>query len=339
MSTSLPTGPSDVNQRDSLGAGDHAGHNRDHHDHHDHHDHRGHHDHHGHHHHVHTDIRPLRIAIALTATVFGVQVVGGFISGSLALLSDAGHVLVDLASLIIAFLGLRLAAKARAEHDIRYTFGLRRIEILAALTNGFLLVGICIYICIEGIRRFVDPTEVHAETMLPVAVIGFIANAVSAFYLHRSEHITTRSAYLHVLTDLMSSGAVIIGAIIIHLTHWDWVDPTLSILIALIILRGAIRVIREAGVILMESAPVGTDPNLVREAILNLPGVVDVHDIHIWQLGATDTTGSVHVVSQRTSDDVVMDVRNLLREQFRIEHVTVQVESRDLHDNGDCGSC
>ncbi|MBP6509463.1 MAG: cation transporter, partial [Candidatus Kapabacteria bacterium] len=149
--------------------------------------------HHGHGHiHEHRDIRPLRIAMALTATVFVAQVVGGIFSGSLALLSDAGHVLVDLASLLIAFFGLRLAAKARDQHDIKYTFGLRRIEILAALTNGFLLIGICIYIIVEAIRRLIDAdTHVHAESMLAIAIIGFIANAISAMYLHRSEHITT----------------------------------------------------------------------------------------------------------------------------------------------------
>lgn len=300
-----------------------------------------HHHHHGHGHiHEHRDIRPLRIAMALTATVFVAQVVGGIFSGSLALLSDAGHVLVDLASLLIAFFGLRLAARARDQHDIKYTFGLRRIEILAALTNGFLLIGICIYIIIEAIRRLIDAdTHVHAESMLAIAIIGFIANAISAMYLHRSEHITTRSAYLHVITDLMSSGGVIIAAIILSMTDWEWIDPVISILIALLISKGAVRVIRESSVILMESAPENINPDAVRSAIASIDGITNVHDIHVWQLTLNDNTATVHVVSTRPTDDVVRDVRGVLREQFSIEHVTVQVESDDLHSDGECGAC
>ncbi|MDZ4745022.1 MAG: cation diffusion facilitator family transporter [bacterium] len=289
--------------------------------------------------HEHRDIRPLRIAIALTGSVFLVQVVGGFLSGSLALLSDAGHVLIDLASLLVAFIGLRIAAKAREQHDARYTFGLRRIEILAALTNGMLLFGICIYILIEAVRRFAHPEHVHAGAMLVVAVIGFIANAISARYLHKSEHITTRSAYLHVITDLLSSGGVIVGAIVIALTDWDWVDPVLSILIALLVIRGSIRVIREAGIILMESSPNHILPAEVKTTLLALEGVSNVHDVHVWQLGAKEYAASVHIVSSRPSDDVVIEVQRTLREQFSIGHTTVQVESHNLHDTGDCGAC
>ena len=313
------------------------------HDHHDHsHDH-GHHDHHhGHGHiHEHTDIKPLRIAVALTSTVFVVQVVGGFVSGSLSLLSDAGHVLVDLASLLIAFFGLRLAARAREQHDIRYTFGLRRIEILAALTNGFLLVGICIYIVIEAIRRMAgdEHSHVDSELMLYVAIVGFIANAISALYLHKSEHITTRSAYLHVMTDLMSSLGVIIAAGVIKATGWELIDPLISILIAVVITRGAVRVIRESGVILMESAPLGITPVEVREELMKISGVRDVHDVHVWQLTLQQNAASVHVVSTRASDDVVRDVQEALKNKFKLTHVTVQVESEDLHANGECGSC
>ncbi|MEY2719805.1 MAG: hypothetical protein RLZZ273_1171 [Bacteroidota bacterium] len=312
---------------------------------HDHHDHNHDHGHGGHHHHghahEHTDIRPLRIAVALTATVFAVQVVGGFISGSLSLLSDAGHVLVDLASLLIAFFGLRLAARAREHHDIRYTFGLRRIEILAALTNGFLLIGICIYIVIEAVRRMAgdEHSHVDSELMLYVAIVGFIANAISALYLHKSEHITTRSAYLHVMTDLMSSLGVIIAAGVIKATGWELIDPLISILIAVVITRGAVRVIRESGVILMESAPLGITPVEVREELMKISGVRDVHDVHVWQLTLQQNAASVHVVSTRASDDVVRDVQEALKNRFKLTHVTVQVESEDLHANGECGSC
>ena len=265
------------------------------------------------------------------------QVVGGIISNSLALLSDAGHVFVDLASLLIAFFGLRIAQRAREQHDIRFTYGLRRIEILAAMTNGFLLVGICIYIGIEAVKRFWDPSHVHADSMLWIAVIGFIANGISALYLHSSEHITTRSAYLHVLTDLASSGGVIIGAVIIKTTGWEWVDPAISLLIAVMILRGAFGVIRQSGIILMESAPENIDPTVVQHELSMLDGVISVHDVHIWQLGQDDVQASVHVVSNHPNDSIVVSVKETLQEKYNIVHTTVQVETEDMHD--DCGGC
>jgi cobalt-zinc-cadmium efflux system protein len=311
------------------------GHHHEHHHGHDHH-------HHGHGHiHEHTDIKPLRIAVVLTSTVFIAQVVGGFASGSLALLSDAGHVLVDLASLLIAFFGLRLAARAREQHDIRYTFGMRRIEILAALTNGFLLIGICIYIVIEAVKRMSgdEHSHVDSEIMLYVAIVGFFANAVSALFLHKSEHITTRSAYLHVITDLLSSLGVIIAAGVIKYTGWELIDPLISILIALVITRGAVRVIRESGVILMESAPMDISPVEMREELMTIPGITDVHDVHVWQISLRENAASVHVVTARSSDDVVRDVREALKNRFQLTHVTVQVESENLRANGECGSC
>lgn len=301
-----------------------------------------HHHHHGHDHahdhvHEHRDIRPLRIAMVLTGTVFIAQVVGGFISGSLALLSDAGHVLVDLASLVIAFVGLRVAARAREKNDIRFTFGMRRIEILAALTNGFLLLGICIYIIMEAVRRFARPEHVHADSMLVIAVVGFIANGISAIYLHRSEHITTRSAYLHVITDLLSSVGVIVAAVILRVTDWEWIDPLISLLIAAVIIRGAVRVIKNASIILMESAPAHITPDVVRATLLGADGIKGVHDVHVWQLGEKDYTATVHVVSELPSDVVVLSVQTLMREKFDIAHTTVQVES--THFDHACGKC
>lgn len=298
------------------------------------------HHHHGHDHahvHEHRDIRPLRIAMLLTGTVFIAQVVGGFISGSLALLSDAGHVFVDLASLVIAFAGLRIAARAREKNDIRFTFGMRRVEILAALTNGFLLLGICIYIIMEAVRRFASPEHVHADSMLVIAIVGFVANGISAMYLHRSEHITTRSAYLHVITDLLSSAGVIIAAIILSVTDWQWIDPLISLLIAAVIIRGAVRVIKNASVILMESAPEHISPEQVRSALLSEANVTNVHDVHVWQLGSKDYTATVHVVSEHPSDEVVLTVQSVMKKQFDIDHTTVQVESPGF--DHACGNC
>lgn len=291
-----------------------------------------------HHHHInaHADIRPLRIAIVLTTTVLIVQFIGGVISNSLALLSDTGHVFVDLASLLIAFFGLRIAARRRGEHDVRFTFGLRRIEIIAALTNGFVLLGICIFIIVEAVRRFASPEHVHADEMLWVAVIGFVANGVSAWYLQHSSHITTRSAYLHVLTDLMSSGGVIVGAIILKLTEWVWIDPVVSIAIAVLIIRGAIRIIWQASVILMESAPENINVTELSDAIVALPGVTSVHDVHIWQLGQDDVSATVHVVTAQDNVEMVAVVKQLLLDRYGIHHATIQIETQHMNDS--CGA-
>lgn len=289
--------------------------------------------------HDHRDIKPLKIAITLTSLILVLQIVGGIVSNSLALLSDAGHVFVDLASLLIAYFGLRIAKRAREHHDIRYTYGLRRIEILAAMTNGFLLVGICIYIGIEAVKRFIDSSDghVHADSMLWVAIIGFVANGISALYLHSSEHITTRSAYLHVLTDLASSGGVIVAAIVIKMTGYDWVDPAISLMIALLILRGAFSVIKQSGTILMESAPENIDPKAVQTELASMDGILSVHDVHIWQLSQDDVKASVHVVTNLPNDSVVVAVKERLQEKYNISHTTVQVETENMDD--DCGGC
>jgi cobalt-zinc-cadmium efflux system protein len=175
--------------------------------------------------------------------------------------------------------------------------------------------------------------------MLYVAIVGFIANAVSALFLHKSEHITTRSAYLHVITDLLSSLGVIIAAGVIKYTGWELIDPLISILIALVITRGAVRVIRESGVILMESAPMDISPVEMKEELMTIPGITDVHDVHVWQISLRENAASVHVVTARSSDDVVRDVREALKNRFQLTHVTVQVESENLRANGECGSC
>ncbi|MCO6466417.1 MAG: cation transporter [Bradyrhizobiaceae bacterium] len=295
---------------------------------------------HGHHHHhhisQHADIRPIRIAIVLTTVVLLVQFIGGIISNSLALLSDTGHVFVDLASLLIAYFGLRIAARNREQHSERYTFGLRRLEVIAALTNGFILVGMCIFIMIEAVERFSSPEHVHAHEMLYVAIVGFIANGISAWYLQKSQHITTRSAYLHVLTDLMSSAGVIIGAIILLLTDWTWVDPVLSLVIALLIMRGAFRVIKEASIILMESAPEEIDVTELTEHLTTIPGVIDVHDVHVWQLSQDNLSATVHVVTEEHSDTMIARVKDVLNVKYRVSHATIQIESTNLNDS--CGA-
>ena len=213
-----------------------------------------HHDHsHGHHHTI-KDTRALKIAIAMTLTIFIAQVIGSYVSGSLALLSDAGHMLSDAGALIIALIALTMYANANQNKERlqRFTFGFKRIEVLAAMINGIILLSMCGFLIYESFMRVLFHTaDIHAEPMLITSVIGLIANVISAYMLHDAHHLSTRSAYLHVITDLLSSIAVILGGIIIHFTGWDIVDAILSIGISIYILRSAFRLIRSAGVILM----------------------------------------------------------------------------------------
>ncbi|MFM7775083.1 MAG: cation diffusion facilitator family transporter, partial [Candidatus Kapaibacterium sp.] len=199
------------------------------------------------------DSRALVIAMIMTGIIFLVQLGGSILSNSLALLSDSGHMLVDFASIVISFVGLRVALKRTQSH--RFNYGWRRVEILAALLNGTILFIMCGFIFVEAVQRFTSPEDVHAHEMLIVAVIGFVANGVSLYFLHGSDHLTTRSAYLHVLTDLLSSLGVIVGAVTIQLTGWELVDPLISILISVFITRSAYSLIKRAVVILMESTP------------------------------------------------------------------------------------
>lgn len=287
------------------------------------------------------DSRALLIAMIGTGVIFVAQVIGGFISNSLALLSDAGHMLTDLSALLISFAALRIAARPKGSYPDRFTYGLRRVEILAALLNGVLLLAMCAYIAYESIERFFSPEEVHTVPMLAVAVVGLLANIVSAFVLHGSESLNTRSAYLHVVTDLLSSVGVIAGGIVMYFTNITWIDPLLSLGISLLIVRSGYRVVREAGGILLESAPKHIDLDSVRSAISGTSEVRGVHDVHVWQVGAGEVAISAHVVleSLDRQEDVLQRLRDMLREKFAIAHSTIQLESKTFAEREQCHSC
>lgn len=306
------------------------------------HSHAGHcHDHGGHSHSHDRDSRALIIAMISTGVIFIAQVFGGFISNSLALLSDAGHMLTDFSALLISFAALRIAARPKGSYSNKYTYGLRRIEILAALLNGLLLLAICVYIVIESVQRFFVPEEVHTVSMLIVAAIGLGANIISAFVLHGSESLNTRSAYLHVITDLLSSAGVIAGGIVMYFTDFVWIDPLLSLTIALLIVRSGYRIVKEAGIILLESAPQHIDIDAVRSAMSGASAVRGVHDVHVWQVGAGEIAISAHVVLETLDyqEDVLQWLRTMLREKFAIAHSTIQLESKKFADREQCDSC
>ena len=241
--------------------------------------------------------RLLAISLSLTAIVMVVQVVGAALSGSLALLADAAHMFTDAAALVIALIASTVAA--RPAND-RRTFGYQRAEVLGALVNGIILIVVSAWVAYEGISRLLDPgdIEVAGGLMLVVAMIGLVANAVAMWLLSSAQRrsINVRGAYLEVLGDLIGSAAVIIAAIVIVTTGWAQADVIASLFIAAMIIPRAIGLLREVISVLVESAPAGTHVEEIRAHILGTPGVVDVHDVHVWQLTRGAPVFTAHVV-------------------------------------------
>jgi cobalt-zinc-cadmium efflux system protein len=273
----------------------------------------------------------LAAAFVLLAVFMVVEVVGGLVSGSLALLSDAGHMLTDVLGLGMALAAIQLASRG-SERD-HHTFGLYRLEILAALANAVLLVGVGGYVVWEALGRFDDPPEVHSGTMLVVAGLGLAAN-LAAFALLREgakESLNLQGAYLEVLADTVGSVAVIAGGILIQTTGWGWVDPAVGVAIGLWILPRTFRLGAQAVRILVQAAPPGVDLGALAADLAALPGVVDVHDLHVWTLTSEMDVASAHLmVAVGTDAHGVLDsARVVLRDGYRIDHATLQVEPDD----------
>jgi cobalt-zinc-cadmium efflux system protein len=283
----------------------------------------------------------LRIALVGTALVAVLELVGGFRAGSLALLSDAAHVTLDVVALVIALVA---SLQAGRPANLRQTFGFARLEILAALANGGLLFGVTIAIVIEAVRRFAAPTEPEGSIMLVVASIGLAVNLGIGMMLVRGMHgnLNVRAAVLHVAGDALGAVAVIAGGAAILATHAAWIDPALSLLVCGIIFAGVFAIMRQAGHVLLESAPDHAAIPLVRKRIRSFDGVVDVHDLHVWTIGSGSHALAVHVVldDRRISEAtaVLQRIDGAMRDEFEISHVTVQFEceSCDPSDNIIC---
>jgi cobalt-zinc-cadmium efflux system protein len=273
--------------------------------------------------------RGLILALAFTGIVMMVEAIGGILTNSLALLADAGHMLTDLLSLAMSFFALTLALRpATKEH----TYGFHRLEILSALANGVMLILIALYILHEAYKRLLVPEPVRSMEMLVVATIGFVANGASAFFLGGGESLNIRGAFLHVLSDALSSMGVVVGGVVMLLTGQYLVDPIISVLIATVILIGAYRLTREAVNILLEATPKGIDLDKVLEAVQGVEGVLDIHDVHIWSIASGLSAMSAHLLieDQLTSHStkIVEGVQRLLAERFGIAHTTLQCECK-----------
>lgn len=300
---------------------------------HDHHEHAGH-AHAGHgHDHAHTHAVSARnekvvlTALVLTATFMVVEVIGGVISGSLALIADAGHMLTDAAALALAWAGFRIGRRAS---DARRTFGYMRLEVLAGLINALTLFALVAWIFREAFLRLRDPGEVLAGPMLAVAVAGLLVNLAVFAILHRGDrdHVNIRGAMLHVLGDLLGSVAAIIAALVIHATGWMAIDPILSALVCLLILRSAWSLLRGAFHILMEGAPPDIDVDALRGHLLTaVPGVAEVQHVHVWSItsGRVLATLELGLADGADPGASVAAVKHELAERFGIGHATVEV--------------
>ena len=269
--------------------------------------------------------------LGLTAAVLVVEVIGSVLTGSLALLADAGHMATDVAGILLAVLAVTFAARPATPAR---TFGYYRLEILAAVVNAVLLFGVALVILVEAWRRWSEPPPVEGGPMLVFALVGLVANLAGLLLLRSgaAESLNVRGAYLEVLGDLMGSAAVIVAAVVIALTGWQRADVVASVLVAAMILPRTWSLLREAVDVLLEAAPRGVDLAQVREHILATPGVLDAHDLHAWTITSGMPVLSVHVV---VADEALADggggrvldqLGGCLAEHFDVEHCTFQLE-------------
>ncbi|MCP2014044.1 cobalt-zinc-cadmium efflux system protein [Deinococcus sp. HSC-46F16] len=284
---------------------------------------------HGHSHGENANARQLGIALTLTGTFLVVEVIYGFLSGSLALLSDAGHMLTDVMALALSLFAIRIGQRAA---DRKRTFGYRRTEILAAAVNAGVLFAIGLYILFEAYGRLREPVDVETTPMLIVAVLGLLVNVVSARILvgGSQNSLNMKSAYLEVMGDLLGSVAVIAGALIIRFTGLTWVDPVLGALIGLWVLPRTWTLLKASVNVLMEGVPEGVDLDTLRAELTALPGVEDVHDLHVWSITSGENSLTAHLTVKQAPPGLLASVQAVAA-RHGIDHATVQLEVPSAH--------
>ncbi len=283
--------------------------------------------------------RDLLIAFSITLLMMVAEVIGGLLSNSLALLSDAGHMLTDNLALLLSFFAMTFASLPATD---RKTFGFYRLEILAAFVNGIVLVLISFYIIYHAYLRMIHPQPVQGMLMLVIAVIGLVANIIGALFLFKHSHtsLNIRGAYLHIVGDALSSVGVVIGGVIILYTGWYLIDPILSIMISLVIIFGAWSLVKESVNILLESAPAHINIDTIAAEIAKLKGVREAYHIHLWSITSGVYALSAHVLidDQMVSDSRELNdrIRKLLSEKFKVLHSTIQLECEKCDMNPTC---
>jgi cobalt-zinc-cadmium efflux system protein len=277
-------------------------------------------------------VRRLRLALAVTILVLVAEVVGGILSNSLALLADAGHMLTDVAALALS---LFVSWFSMRPETPRRTYGYVRLEILAAFVNGAALLVISAFIAWEAVARLRAPEPVGGGLMLAIALVGLLANVVAAATLHGASDasLNVRGAYLHVLGDLLGSVGTVLAAVIIRFTGWLPADPLVSLVVTLLIVRGAWRLVREAVDVMLESTPAHISLGGVRAQLEAIPGVESVHDLHVWTVTSGVVAMSAHAIVREPErqQHVLEHVHDVMR-LFGIQHVTIQLESKEMYE-------
>jgi cobalt-zinc-cadmium efflux system protein len=282
------------------------------------------------------NIKRVQLALALTAIFMLVEVAGGILSGSLALLADAGHMLTDTMALALTVFAFRASARPA---DKKRSFGYQRFQIIAAFVNGLSLLLVVGWILVEAVRRFIDPPDVIGQTMLVVAAAGLIVNIIAFVILHGGDqqNLNMRGAALHVVGDLLGSVAAIAAAIVIMSTGWMPIDPILSVVVAMLILRSAWKLVRRSAHILLEGAPEWLDAaDIQAQVIAGVSDVSGIHHVHVWCQTPQSLTLTMHVVLDESVVDVtavVREVKQILRTEFGIDHSTIEVEKGDCADH------
>jgi cobalt-zinc-cadmium efflux system protein len=276
----------------------------------------------------HTETRRLRLALAISCIYFFAELIGGFLTNSLALLSDAGHMLSDIAALALSLFAFRIAKRPAT---VSSTYGYHRVEILAALLNGLTLWLIVGVIFAAAYNRFLDPPAVKSAGMMIVASLGLLVNIVAGAILYGSHHhnLNLRGAFLHIVSDALGSVGAIAASVIMLYTGWYVADPVISMLIGLLILHSSWNLVKESFSVLMQAVPKGIRLEEVQQALEEVEGVSKVHDLHVWAVTSDIFTLSAHAVVENGGDfhQVLNGIEDTLKERFNIEHTTIQLET------------
>lgn len=298
----------------------------------------------GHHHshsddHDHENIttanrKRLGVVVFFNIIITVVEYIGGLLSGSLALISDAGHNLSDVLSLMLGYAGERVSER---KPDKNYSFGLKRFETLIALINAISLIAIGIYILYEAVVRYSNPVPINIKILLPVAIIGLLGNLFSILVLNvnKESSLNLRAAFLHLLYDAVSSAAVIAVGIVLYFVDWLWVDVAVSIVIVVMIFWSSISVIMESLRIFLQGVPDSIDANEVYNSMLAIKNIGDIHGLHIWSINSSEVFLSCHIcidenLTPINTDDIIRDTNQMLKEKFGINHTTLQVENTNI---------
>lgn len=283
-----------------------------------------------HHHHNEPNKKNLLLSVILNASITIAEFIGGILSNSLALLSDAVHNLSDTMAIIISYIAMIIGKK---DSTAKNTFGYKRIEILAALFNAIVLIVISVYLFYEAYERFINPQSIKSKLMFIVATIGLLGNAISVILLHKDseKNLNIKAAYLHLIGDTLSSVGVIIGSILIYYWEITWIDPLLTILIGLVIIKATWGIVKETVEILMQASPSSLDLKVIKSELEKHPEINNIHHIHAWSLSDSIIHFQCHAdlcdnITIKEVDQIRLDLENILHKNFGIDHITIQME-------------